>query len=106
MDAKEFGAFIQLRRKELGMTQTELAEKLKVTAKAVSRWERGVGSPDLSLIAPLCDALGMTADELLAGSDAIDEAVKELGNDNTLGEPVVNKLLSLFISLHRFGFME
>ena len=48
----------------------------------------------------------MTADELLAGSDAIDEAVKELGNDNTLGEPVVNKLLSLFISLHRFGFME
>ena len=48
----------------------------------------------------------MPASELRENSDAIDEAVKELGNDNTIGEPVVNKLLSLFISLHRFGFMK
>lgn len=50
--------------------------------------------------------VNMPASELRENSDAIDEAVKELGNDNTIGEPVVNKLLSLFISLHRFGFMK
>ena len=50
--------------------------------------------------------VNMTAGELLEASERIDKACKELGNDNTVGEPVVNKLLSLFISLHRFGFME
>lgn len=42
MDAKKFGSFIQTRRKELGMTQSQLAQKLDVTDKAISRWERGV----------------------------------------------------------------
>lgn len=42
MDAKKFGCFIQARRKELGMTQSQVAEKLEVTDKAISRWERGV----------------------------------------------------------------
>ncbi|MCD8242081.1 MAG: amidohydrolase family protein, partial [Lachnospiraceae bacterium] len=48
----------------------------------------------------------MTAQELLERTEAVDRAAAELGNDNTMGEPVVNKLLSLFISLHRFGFMK
>jgi adenine deaminase len=47
----------------------------------------------------------MTADELTSSASAIDAALEELGNRNE-GEPVVNKLLSLFISLHRFRFME
>lgn len=42
MEAEKFGVFLQQRRKELGMTQSDLAEKLYVTPKAVSRWERGV----------------------------------------------------------------
>lgn len=53
MDAKKFGTFIQTWRRELGMTQSLLAEKLGVTDKAISRWERGVGFPDISLLEPL-----------------------------------------------------
>ena len=65
MDAKKFGTFIQTRRKELGMTQTQLAEKLGVTDKAISRWERGVGFPDISLLEPLAQALGVSVVELM-----------------------------------------
>ena len=65
MEPKEFGAFIQTRRKELGMTQNDLAEKLNVTAKAVSRWERGVGFPDIQLLEPLAQGLELTLIELM-----------------------------------------
>ena len=65
VDPKEFGAFIQTRRKELGMNQTQLAEKLYVTAKAVSRWERGVGFPSIELLQPLADALEISIAELM-----------------------------------------
>lgn len=65
MDPKEFGAFIQERRKHLGMNQARLAERLHVTAKAVSRWERGVGFPDIKLLQPLADALEITIAELM-----------------------------------------
>lgn len=65
MDAKKFGAFIQTRRKELGMTQSQLAEMLGVTDKAISRWERAVGFPDISLLEPLAASLGVTVVELM-----------------------------------------
>ena len=65
MDPKEFGAFIQIRRKGLGMNQAQLADKLHVTAKAVSRWERGVGFPSIELLQPLADALEITIAELM-----------------------------------------
>lgn len=65
MDANKFGSFIQSRRKELDLTQSELGEKLGVTDKAVSRWERGVGFPDISLLEPLAQALEITVVELM-----------------------------------------
>ena len=65
MDPKVFGLFIQNRRKDLGITQNQLAEILHVTAKAVSRWERGVGFPSIELLQPLADALGITIAELM-----------------------------------------
>ena len=65
MDPKEFGAFIQTRRKSLGLNQTQLAERIHVTAKAVSRWERGVGFPSIELLYPLADALEITIAELM-----------------------------------------
>lgn len=65
MDAEVFGAFVQSRRKQLGLSQLQLAEKLHVTAKAVSRWERGVGFPDIKLLEPLAEALEVTIVELM-----------------------------------------
>lgn len=66
MDAKEMGKFIASRRKELHMTQAELGAKVGVTDKAISRWERGVGFPDLGLFDVLAEALGITSAELFA----------------------------------------
>ena len=65
MDTKSFGAFVSSTRKERGLTQAELANKLQITDKAVSRWERGIGFPDIGMLEPLSDALGVSVVELL-----------------------------------------
>lgn len=65
MDAKEFGSFITEIRKSSNITQIELARKLNVTDKAVSRWERGLGFPDINTLEPLADALGTGLVELM-----------------------------------------
>ena len=52
-----FGAFLAETRRARGLTQRDLAERLHVTDKAVSRWERGVGLPDINTLEPLADAL-------------------------------------------------
>lgn len=65
MDAKKFGTFIATLRKENNMTQVELAQKLQVTDKAVSKWERGLGFPDINTIEPLADALGVSMLEIM-----------------------------------------
>ncbi len=65
MDAKQFGTFLASVRKERNLTQSELGQKLHVTDKAVSRWERGVGLPDIHLLEPLADALGISVLELM-----------------------------------------
>lgn len=67
MDINKTGAFIAALRKERGYTQKELADRLAVTDKAVSRWETGKGLPDTALLSPLASALGVTVGELLAG---------------------------------------
>jgi len=72
MDAEKFGAFIAEARKEKNMTQAELAEKLQVTDKAVSRWERGVGFPDINSLEALAEALGLSVLELMR-SEKIEE---------------------------------
>ena len=65
MDAKKFGTFIATLRKENNMTQVELTQKLQVTDKAVSKWERGLGFPDVNTIEPLADALGVSVLEIM-----------------------------------------
>lgn len=67
MDNIQFGAFIAQLRKEQGLTQKELADKLNVTDKAVSKWETGKGFPDVKLLEPLARALGVSLVELMQG---------------------------------------
>lgn len=67
MDHQKTGLFIGALRREKGWTQKELADRLGVTDKAVSRWETGKGLPDVSLLRPLGDTLGVSVNELLAG---------------------------------------
>lgn len=66
---KTFGAYILKRRKELGMTQKEFAEKLYVTESAVSKWERGLSYPDITLLRAICGVLDISEHELLTGSE-------------------------------------
>lgn len=80
MDANKFGCFVAKRRKELKMTQKDLATKIQVTDKAVSKWERGLGLPDINIIEYLADALNVSIIELMKSERetenvAIDEAV-------------------------------
>ena len=65
MEAKQFGQFIAGIRKEKKMTQAELAEKIHVTDKAISRWERGLGFPDIQTLEPLAQVLGISILELM-----------------------------------------
>ena len=65
MDAEKFGAFVAENRKLKGMTQADLAQKMQVTDKAISRWERGKGFPDINTIEPLACALGVSVLELM-----------------------------------------
>lgn len=60
MDQKKIGGFIAARRKDNGLTQSLLAEKLGITDKAVSKWETGKSMPDISLFGPLCGLLQIT----------------------------------------------
>ena len=65
LDKEKFGDFVAKLRKERGMTQRELAEKLFVSDKAVSKWERGQSLPDITLLNPLAEVLDVTSAELL-----------------------------------------
>lgn len=67
MDSKKTGALIAKARKEKNLTQRQLAGTLHVSDRAVSKWERGGGFPDVALLEPLSDALGLTVTELLHG---------------------------------------
>lgn len=67
MDNIKIGELIKTLRKEKNLTQAELADKLMVSDKTVSKWERGGGAPDVSLMIPLCEELGITVNELLSG---------------------------------------
>ena len=67
IDNEHFGRFVASLRREHGLTQRQLAERLGVTDKAVSKWERGLSLPDIALLEPLAQALEVTISELLRG---------------------------------------
>ena len=84
MDLDKIGKFIALNRKNKGLTQEQLAEKLGVTNKTVSRWETGKYMPDLSLLKPLSEELGITLNELLSGEKIKEEKIVENTERNIL----------------------
>ena len=84
MTSKECGNFISELRKEKKLTQKELAEKINVTDKAVSRWETGKGYPDVTSLVSLSDYFGVSANELLAGKRLAVEDIKETADENLI----------------------
>lgn len=83
MNKETFGKFIAGTRRETGLTQQMLADRLHVTDKAVSKWERGLSYPDLTLLESLAEALGLTVTELMACRKNAEEAVPpDDGADN------------------------
>lgn len=91
MNQNKIGAFISERRRAKGWTQNQLAEKLEITDKAVSKWETGRSLPDLSLFVPLCNLLDITLNELFAGECIPEENLKEKA-DAVLLEVITNWL--------------
>ena len=77
MDQVKIGKFIAECRKNVNLTQMQLAEKLNITDKAVSKWERGISMPDSSIMLELCDIIGISVNELLSGEKIIMENNEE-----------------------------
>ena len=82
MDLEKISKIIRTKRKEKGLTQEELANRINVTEKAISRWETSRGTPDISLLIPLSEELGITVSELLKGKidKKEDENILEIVN--------------------------
>lgn len=73
MNQIKIGKFISECRKKANLTQMQLAEKLGITDKAISKWERGISLPDVSIMLELCDVLGISVNELLSGEEIVME---------------------------------
>ena len=100
MEKKTMGSFLAALRRASGMTQKELAERLNVSDKSVSRWERDDGAPDLALIPVIAEVFGVTCDELLRGERAA--AGEEQGAQFTpKGEQQKKHLLAASLSRFR-----
>mgnify|MGYP001233541312 FL=1 len=84
MDLIKIGKYIAGKRKSLGMTQKQLAEKLGMSDKSVSKWERGVCLPDVSVYKELCSILGISLNEFLAGEDIAQENLIQKSETNII----------------------
>ncbi len=84
MDLQKIGRFLAERRKTLGLTQRQVAEKLGMSDKSVSKWERGVCLPDVSVYQELCQILGISINEFLAGESISREELETRCEDNLI----------------------
>ena len=84
MDQEKIGKFIASCRKEAGLTQAALAEKLNITDRAVSKWENGKSLPDASIMLELCKILNIGVNELLTGEHITMENYKDKAEENLL----------------------
>ena len=100
MDQKKIGIFIAQRRKELDMTQKELAGKLEITDRAVSKWETGRSLPDLSLLQPLSHVLEIDVNDLLNGAIISEDKYRKKSGENLISLAELNRLKSF-----RYGYI-
>ena len=84
MDQIKIGKFIASCRKDLGMTQAALAEKLGISDRAVSKWETGKSLPDAGIMLELCELLNINVNELLSGEKIMTEAYNKKAEENLL----------------------
>lgn len=85
MNQQKIGNFIQERRKEKQLTQIELAEKLGVSNRTISKWENGHGLPDYSMFQDLCNELDISINELLSGEKLTKENYQKKFEENVVG---------------------
>ena len=109
MDYEKIGKFILLLRKEQGLTQSQLAEKLDVTNIAISKWERGLGAPDISLLRNLSSILKVSINEILIGEKL--ESITKEQSDEILVESIflyqekgIKKTISISLIIFMFTF--
>lgn len=84
MDLIKIGKYIAVKRKALGLTQKQLAEKLNMSDKSVSKWERGICLPDVTVYLELCKILGISINEFLAGEDIPKETIEQKAEENII----------------------
>ncbi|MDO5414285.1 MAG: helix-turn-helix transcriptional regulator [Bacillota bacterium] len=107
MDQKKIGKYIAEKRKALGLTQLQLAEKLNMSDKSVSKWERGVCLPDVSVYTKLCGTLGISLNEFLAGEDLTEmeivtkseETIISIATDSKRSRRRTNFLVLLLVTI-------
>lgn len=115
MDQIRTGKFIADMRKEKGLTQRQLADRLTISDKTVSKWECGNGLPEVALMLPLCDVLGVSVNELLSGERLSDTDYRKKAEDNMMDlmkEREQNKkkvwlqiAIAIFVLLPAFALM-
>ena len=116
MDQIKIGRFIATRRKEVGLTQLELAEKLNISDRAVSKWETGKSLPDASIMIELCEILGIGINELFYGEminmnendkkyDEILLAMKKEQEDSTKRLLTMEIVIGVLISIVFFALI-
>ena len=106
MDIEKVSNLIRQKRKEKGFTQEELARHLNVTEKAISRWETGRGTPDISLLVPLAEQLDVSVSELLKGKEDIkeDNNIKEIVDYIDITKEKKNKRV-IYIASFIYGIL-
>ena len=106
MEQNKSGQVISSLRKKKGLTQAELAARIGVTDKAVSKWENGRGMPDVDLLKPLCDELGITTDEFLAGTTNKVKGAERLKRKNRIDKGVLAAVIIVLCSLLIWGYQQ
>lgn len=104
MDSNKVGAFIALCRKEKKLTQKQLGEKLNVTDRAVSKWETGRSFPDVSLLEPLSQELGISVSELLAGKKIEPEQYQQETEKMLMASVSAGQLMGFQIVIYVISF--